>query len=58
MTPTALALLQVMVPAVLTIVGAQIGLHLRLESRLTRLETRQDDHFRETDRRISLLEAR
>lgn len=58
MTPTALALLQVTVPAVLTILGAQIALHLRLESRLTRLETRQDDHFRETDRRIARLEAR
>lgn len=58
MTPTALAVMQVTVPAVLTIIGAQIALHLRLESRLTRLETRQDDHFRETDRRISMLEAR
>lgn len=58
MTPTALAVMQVTVPAVLTIIGAQIALHLRLESRLTRLETRQDDYFRETDRRISMLEAR
>ena len=58
MTPTALAVMQVTVPAVLTIIGAQIALHLRLEDRLTRLETRQDDHFRETDRRISTFEAR
>ena len=43
---------------VIPIVSVQVGLQMRLESRITRLETQVDERHGEYERRIARLEAR